>query len=182
MAMLGCRLIGLDDPRRLDQLKKLIVYVELDRCTADAVAYVTGVKLGRRSLKFVDYGIMAATFLNLETKAAFRIVSKEESRALVSQYAPEIMNETEQQLIAYKRMPINVLFKVQKVDVPYTECDLPGPTRKKAVCVQCGQTVRDNKEVIVNDQPLCRPCANGAYFKNPVEINPDELSFDNDQT
>ena len=181
MAMLGCRLIGLDDPQRLDQLKKLIVYVELDRCTADAVAYVTGVKLGRRSLKFVDYGIMAATFLNLETKAAFRIVSKEESRALVSEYAPEIEDETEQQLIGYKRMPINILFKIQKVDVPYTECDLPGPTRKKTVCVQCGQTVRDNKEVMVNDRPLCRPCANGAYFENPVEINPDELPFNHDQ-
>ena len=182
MAMLGCRLIGLDDPQKLDQLKKLIVYVELDRCTADAVAYVTGVKLGRRSLKFVDYGIMAATFLNLETKAAFRIISNEESRALVSKYAPEIEDETEQQLIGYKRMPISVLFRIQKVDVPYTECDLPGPTRKKTVCVQCGQTVRDNKEVIVNDQPLCRPCATGAYFENPVEINPDDLSSDDDQT
>ncbi len=77
MAMLGCRLIGLDNPHRLDQLKKLIVYVEMDRCTADAVAYVTGVKLGRRSLKFTDYGIMAATFLNLETKEAYRIISTE---------------------------------------------------------------------------------------------------------
>ena len=181
MAMLGCRLIGLNDPQRLDQLKKLIVYVELDRCAADAVTYVTGVRLGRRSLKFVDYGIMAATFLNLETKAAFRVVSNEESRALVSEYAPEIEDETEQQLVAYKRMPIGVLFKIQKVDIPYTECDLPGPTRKKSVCVQCGQTVRDSKEVMVNGQPLCRPCANGAYYKNPVEINPDELSFDDDQ-
>ena len=66
MAMLGCRLIGIDDPNCYDQLKKLIVYVEMDRCTADAVAHVTHVKLGRRSLKFVDYGITAATFLNLE--------------------------------------------------------------------------------------------------------------------
>ncbi|MCP3951405.1 MAG: formylmethanofuran dehydrogenase, partial [Desulfobacterales bacterium] len=56
MAMLGCRLIGLDDPTSREQIKKLIVFVEMDRCTADAVAHVTGVKLGRRSLKFVDYG------------------------------------------------------------------------------------------------------------------------------
>jgi len=62
MAMLGCRLIGLTEPTRIDQIKKLIVYVEMDRCTADAVAYVTGVKLGRRSLKFMDYGIMALLF------------------------------------------------------------------------------------------------------------------------
>ena len=61
MAMLGCRLIGLDEPTRRDQIKKLIVYVEMDRCTADAVAHVTGVKLGRRSLKFADYGINDVT-------------------------------------------------------------------------------------------------------------------------
>ena len=60
MAMLGCRLIGLNDPRGQDQCKKIIVYVEMDRCTSDAIAHVTGVKLGRRSLKFMDYGIMAA--------------------------------------------------------------------------------------------------------------------------
>ena len=44
MAMLGCRLIGLDDPDSHEQIKKLIVYVEMDRCTADAVAHVTGVR------------------------------------------------------------------------------------------------------------------------------------------
>ena len=75
MAMLGCKLIGLDEPTRLDQIKKLLVYVEMDRCAADAIAYVTGVKLGRRSLKFMDYGIMAATFMNLDTGMALRRAS-----------------------------------------------------------------------------------------------------------
>src|SRR5512140_3874384 len=75
MAILGCRLIGLDEPTRREQIKKLIVYVEMDRCTADAIAHVTGVQLGRRSLKFVDYGIMAATFVHIETGAAYRVLS-----------------------------------------------------------------------------------------------------------
>jgi len=175
MAMLGCRLIGLDNPHRLDQLKKLIVYIEMDRCTADAVAYVTGVKLGRRSLKFTDYGIMAATFLNLETKDAFRIVSTEESRGLCWKYAPEIEKVSEQQLIAYKRMPNSVLFRTFKVDIPYSKYDLPGRARKKVVCVKCGQTVRDSREIVVKDKAFCRPCAQGAYFKNPIEVDPDEM-------
>ena len=42
MALLGCRLIGLDDPSSHDQIKKLIVYVEMDRCAADSIAHVTG--------------------------------------------------------------------------------------------------------------------------------------------
>jgi formylmethanofuran dehydrogenase subunit E len=170
MAMLGCRLIGLNEPTRIDQIKKLIVFVEMDRCTADAVAHVTGVKLGRRSLKFMDYGIMAATFLNLETGKAFRVVSTEEARDLAPVYAPEIPEKYPQQLEAYKRMPDSVLFRVQKVRVDMSEYDLPGPTRKKVSCSRCGQVVRDNREVIQNGHILCKPCALGAYFLEAKEI------------
>ena len=135
MAMLGCRLIGLEEPTRRDQIKKLIVYVEMDRCTADAVAHVTGVRLGRRSLKFADYGIMAATFLNLETGRAFRVISTEDARDLASVYAPDIAEKGPRQLAAYRRMPDSVLFRVQTVRVDLDECDLPGPTRRK-ICLQ----------------------------------------------
>jgi formylmethanofuran dehydrogenase subunit E len=170
MAILGCRLIGLDEPARRDQIKKLIVYVEMDRCTADAVAHVTGVKLGRRSLKFVDYGIMAATFLNLESGKAFRVVSTEEARELAAVYAPEVSGTSRQQLAAYCRMPDSVLFRVQQVRVPIKPVDLPGPTRRKTPCSRCGQVVRDGREVIRDGDVVCRPCAEGAYFSNAREI------------
>ncbi len=170
MAMLGCRLIGLDEPTRHDQIKKLLVYVEMDRCTADAVAHVTGVRLGRRSLKFMDYGIMAATFLNLETGVAYRILSTEEARDLAAAYAPEIEGKASQQLAAYERMPDCVLFQVQKVTVKLDECDLPGPTRKKIACSRCGQLVRDAREVIVDGRVLCKPCTAQSYFTDAAEV------------
>lgn len=170
MAILGCRLIGLDEPTRIDQIKKLIVFVEMDRCTGDAIAYVTGVKLGRRSLKFVDYGIMAATFVNLEISTAYRVISTEEARDLAQVYAPEIPEKYPRQLEAYKRMPDSVLFRVQKVRVDISEYDLPGPTRKKVSCSRCGQVVRDNREVVRNGHILCKPCAQGAYFSEQEEI------------
>jgi formylmethanofuran dehydrogenase subunit E len=165
MAMLGCRLIGLQEPASHEQIKKLIVYVEMDRCAADAVAFVTGARLGRRSLKFLDYGIMAATFLNLETKDAFRIISTEECRDQVDAYAPGIQERIAQEIEAYKRMPDDILFSIQRVEVPISEYDLPGPTRRKATCVRCGQVVRDNKEVIIDGRPYCKPCGQGAYYK-----------------
>jgi formylmethanofuran dehydrogenase subunit E len=155
MAMLGCRLIGLDDPTSHDQIKKLIVFVEMDRCAGDAVAHVTGAKLGRRSLKFVDYGIMAATFVNLDTGKAFRVLSTEEARDLACQYAPEVSEKYKQQLEAYKRMPDSVLFRVQQVEVPLSEFDLPGPTRRKVSCSRCGQVVRDHREIVQNGDTLC---------------------------
>ncbi|MEJ2730784.1 MAG: FmdE family protein [Deltaproteobacteria bacterium] len=177
MAMLGCRLIGLDEPQRYDQIKKLIIYVEMDRCTADAVAHVAGAKLGRRSLKFMDYGIMAATFVNLETGTAFRVVSTEAARSLASAYAPEIAEKQSRQLEAYKRMPDSVLFRVQQVRVKINECDLPGPTRYKTTCSRCGQVVRDQKEVIQDGQVLCKPCAQGSYFTDVTEVTWPDMNW-----
>jgi formylmethanofuran dehydrogenase subunit E len=177
MAMLGCRLIGLDEPTRHDQIKKLIVYIEMDRCTADAVAHVTGVKLGRRSLKFVDYGIMAATFVNLETGKAYRVVSTEEARDLARYFAPEIPGKHAQQLEAYKRMPDNVLFLVQQVKVAINEFDMPGPTRRKVTCAQCGQMVRDHRDVLKDGLSYCRPCAKGAYFFDAREISRQDMNW-----
>jgi len=177
MAMLGCRLIGLDDPASHTQIKKLIVYVEMDRCTADAVACTTGVKLGRRSLKFVDYGIMAATFVNLETGKAIRIISTEESRDLAEAYAPEIADKHARQLEAYKRMPDSVLFRVQQVKVAVPDEDYPGPTRFKATCSGCGQVVRDGREVNKDGRLFCKPCTDDVYFKEAREITWPDMNW-----
>ena len=177
MALLGCRLIKFKTPCEPEELKKLIIYVEMDRCTADAVAHTTGVKLGRRSLKFKDYGIMAATFLDMETQRAYRVLSREEARDLTAAYAPEISPRVKQQIEAYKRMPDKVLFSVQKVDVTISDLDLPGPTRRKVVCSKCGQVVRDGRERLVNGRVMCRICAKEAYFKNPREVEWDNMDW-----
>ena len=171
MAMQGCRLIELDNPSELPQIKKLIVYVEIDRCATDAICFVTGVRLGRRSLKFVDNGIMAATFVNLETGKAFRIVSTERARGLAEIYAPEISDKRQQQLQAYKRMGIAELFDIEEVKVDVPACDMPGPTRFKQTCSSCGQVVRDKKEVMRNGKIQCRPCALGTYYRTVAEIS-----------
>jgi formylmethanofuran dehydrogenase subunit E len=165
MAMLGCRLIGLDDPSHMPQIKKIVVYVEIDRCAADAIGHVTGVKLGRRSLKFVDNGIMAATFVNLESGRAVRIVSTEDARDTAARYAPDIRDKRLQQLEAYKVMPDDILFTVERVAVDIPVHDMPGPSRFKARCQRCGQVVRDKKEVLIDDEILCRPCAYGTYYR-----------------
>ncbi len=165
MAILGCRLVGIDDPNSKQQRKSLIVYVEIDRCATDAIESVTGCKLGRRSLKFKDFGINAATFINIDTGTAFRIVSTEKSRELVKKYAPDELDHYRQQMKGYQLMPDNELFDVQKVIVNLCGYDMPGPTKKHIECSCCGQMVRDGKELIVGDKPLCKICAGESYFK-----------------
>jgi formylmethanofuran dehydrogenase subunit E len=177
MALLGLRLLNFEVPPTLPQLKRLLVYVEMDRCTGDAVAHTTGVKLGRRSLKFVDYGIMAATFVDLDTSQAFRVISTEESRDLAAVYAPLEPDKVQQQVQAYKVMPDSVMFRVQEVKVDLTPFDLPGPTRCKVTCSQCGQVVRDHREMELNGRILCKPCAGRAYFTEAREITFPEMNW-----
>jgi formylmethanofuran dehydrogenase subunit E len=125
----------------------------------------------------MDYGIMAATFVNLDTGKAFRIISTEESRDLAEAYAPEIADKNTRQLEAYKRMPDSVLFRVQQVEINVAEEDLPGPTRFKAACSQCGQVVRDRREVSEDGRLLCKPCTDKVYFKEAREITWPDMNW-----
>ena len=164
MATLGCQLIGITDPRTRDQ-KKLIVWVEIDRCMADAVSAVTGVRLGRRSLKYLDYGKVAATFLNTETNEAFRIVALESSRALADERYASIESKRERQFWAYREATDEELFKVEAVKIKLSDFDVPGRPRSRVICSRCTEGINDGREVISADGlPLCRPCASGAYY------------------
>ncbi|NPB09606.1 MAG: formylmethanofuran dehydrogenase [Thermodesulfobacteria bacterium] len=164
LALLGLRLIGISDPKGKDR-KKFLVYVEIDRCATDAIQSVTGASLGKRSLKFVDYGIMAATFVNLETGRAFRVLAREEARELADRYFPEISDKYRRQLEAYRVMPEEELFEVEEVKVEVSPFDLPGRPQKRVQCEDCGAFVQDGREIERDGRVLCRPCAFGGYFK-----------------
>lgn len=175
MALLGCRLIGLEDPRGAER-KKLIVWVEIDRCMADAVGAVTGVRLGKRSLKYFDYGKVAASFLNTETGKAVRIVALEESRALADERYPQIEDKKERQFRAYREATDEELFKTEEVAVAYGLMDAPGRPRARVFCVRCGEGVNDGREVTgPQGELLCRPCAYGGYYHHRTKgetVNP----------
>lgn len=163
LAMIGLREIGIDDPRG-KQRKDFYVLVEIDRCATDAIQSVTGCSLGKRSLKWLDYGIMAATFVNLKDGRAVRITAREESRELAGKYNPEIEDKYQQQLSAYRIMPEEELFSIQRVRVEVPDQDLPGRPIRRIQCRQCGDWVQDCREVEQEGKLLCRPCATGRYY------------------
>lgn len=166
MAVLGCASIGLDDPKGADR-KKLIVWVEIDRCMADAISAATGVRLGKRSLKYMDYGKVAATFLNVETNVAIRIVALENSRSLADERHPEIASKSERQFQTYREATDDDLFIKQRVKVDYGEFDAPGRPRSRVICARCGEGVNDGREEKIpnGNELLCRPCALGGYYR-----------------
>jgi len=163
MSMLGLAAIGIHDPKGLDR-KKLYVLVEIDRCATDAIQSVTGCSLGKRSMRWVDYGIMAATFVNLDTGKAVRIVAREESRELSKKYCPEIDNKYKQQLEAYRVMPEEELFAIEEVRVNIPQQDMPGRPLKRVQCQSCGDWVQDCRDVEQDGKLLCRGCAQGKYY------------------
>jgi len=165
MAVTGCREIGIEDPKSKAERKKIIVYVEMDRCASDAIMSVTGCRVGKRTVKIMDYGIMAATFVNLETGRAVRVRARESSRELARKYAPDIQEKYDQQREAYKVMPEDELFEIREVRVHIPVQDRPGRPVRRVRCGQCGDWVQDMRDVQVHGKILCRPCAFGGYFE-----------------
>ena len=164
MSLLGLREIGITDPRGRDR-KSLIVFVEMDRCATDAVQSVTGCSLGRRTMKFMDFGKMAATFLNLRTGRAIRVIAKEEARQKAREYFPEIESKYTAQLEAYKIMSEEDLFDVMDVQVTIPPEDMPGRPLQRIRCDSCGEYVQDMREVYREGKVLCRPCSYPGYYE-----------------
>lgn len=156
MAMLGCREVAIDEPRGC---KKLIVYAEIDRCATDAVQAVTGCSLGKRTLKYLDYGKMAISFLNTETGRAVRVLAKDEARKLVPLYVQDSANLRDAQKQAYRIMPEEALFAVKPVTIAVPPQEMPGYRGQRVECAECGEGINFQRQVEVDGRALCIPCS-----------------------
>jgi len=163
MALLGMRELGVDDPVKFR--KRLCTYVEIDRCATDAVSLVTGCRLGARTLKFLDYGKVAATFVDVATGGAVRVAARDDSRLRAKQVAPELGDPYRQQREAYKVMDDAELFTLQRVRVKVPDQDLPGAPRSRVPCEECGEGVNDGRELRAHGRVLCRNCAGESYYE-----------------
>ena len=163
MALHGVNLLGLDDPTGKDR-KRLVSFVEIDRCMTDAIGVVTGCRLGKRALKFRDFGKAAATFCDLQVNRAVRIAARESAKQRAHALHPEITDKNQQQMRAYREMPDQELFAVEWVRVTIGAEDLPGYKAPRVVCAQCGEGVSFRREVIQGGRVLCRACAGDRYY------------------
>jgi formylmethanofuran dehydrogenase subunit E len=158
MAMLGCRRLGVDEPRGKDR-KRLVTFIEIDRCATDAIGVVTGCRLGKRALKFRDWGKMAATFIDLADGRALRIAAKESSKARARELYPEIESKNQQQMRAYREMPDEELFSEEWVEVTLDAKEFPGYKGERVACEQCGEGINYDRFVRRDGKTLCLACA-----------------------
>jgi formylmethanofuran dehydrogenase subunit E len=162
LAMLGLKELGIEDP--IAERKRLVTYVEIDRCVTDAVALVANCRLGKRALKFRDWGKVAATFCDLKTGRAVRIAAKESSKQAARELFPNLPREEGQQK-AYAQLSDDVLFERQSVKVEVSPEDLPGFKGPRVVCAECGEGINFKREVKKEGRVLCRACAGERYYE-----------------
>jgi len=157
MTMCALRRIGIKDPKGADR-KKLIVFVEIDRCATDAIMALTGCRPGKRTMKVLDYGKMAASFINLDTGKAVRLAARMKRK-----------QAGQDDLANIASIPDEELFSITDVEVPLRPEDMPGRPLRRVVCARCGDHVLDGREVEAAGESLCRPCASQQRYYRPVE-------------
>ena len=164
LAMFGLKKLGIDDPHVKDR-KRLVTFVEIDRCATDAIGVVTGCRMGKRALKFRDWGKMAATFVDVSAGKAIRIAARESSKARARELYPEIENKNQQQMHAYREMPDEELFSTEWVKVELPPEEFPGYKGERIVCDECGEGINFRREVRREGKIYCRGCAGEKYYE-----------------
>jgi formylmethanofuran dehydrogenase subunit E len=179
MAMLGCERLGIDDPKGLvnsKDRKRLVTFIEIDRCATDAIAVVTGCRLGKRAIKFRDWGKMAATFVDLgcplspltvpvasqgdtPVYKAIRIAALESSKQRARDLYPHLENKNQQQMLAYRELLNEDLFCEQWVAVPIHPREMPGYKSVRITCEVCGEGINYDRGIHRDEKILCAGCA-----------------------
>ena len=163
MAIHGMNLLQIEDPAGKDR-KRLIAYVEIDRCATDAITVVTGCRMGKRALKFRDFGKMAATFCDLREGQSIRIAARESARARAKELVPVAANSNEQQMAAYRIMASEELFECRAVHVELGPQEFPGYKGERQVCSTCGEGINFDRHVVRDGVTLCKSCAGDRYY------------------
>ncbi len=163
LAIYGMRLLGIDDPTGADR-KRLVTFIEIDRCATDAIPIVTGCRMGKRALKFRDFGKVAATFCDLKEDRAVRVVARETSKQRAMELYPEMANKNQQQMRAYREMPDSELFAEQWVRVTLGAEEFPGYKGERRVCGECGEGINFKREIVRDGRVLCKACAGERYY------------------
>jgi formylmethanofuran dehydrogenase subunit E len=205
--MLGCERLGIDDPKGLvnpKDRKRLVTFIEIDRCATDAIAVVTGCRLGKRAMKFRDWGKMAATFVDLASPLtalasplsalasplpqagdtpvykAVRIAALESSKQRARDLYPQIENKNQQQMLAYRELPNEELFSEEWVSVAIKPREMPGYKSARISCATCGEGINYDREVHRDGKTLCKACAapEARYYQ---PLSPEQLKHANSE-
>ncbi len=166
MATAGLRELAIEDSKGKEG-RDLVIFVETDRCVVDAIISVTGRTPGKRSIKMMDYGKAAATFVDTRADRAVRVSVRADCFERVQHFVKTSSPQTDEEqatLAAMAALPEEELLTIQRVRVKMRPQDLPGKPMETVTCDRCGETVNDMRQVNVDGDVLCKPCARGSDY------------------
>ena len=166
MGMYAGELLSLELPQTN---KRLLTFVETDGCFADGVSAATGCYLGRRTMRLIDYGKVAATFVDTKTLKAVRIAPRTTSRQLACEIKPFARSRWHAQLEAYQEIPFEQLLSAQFVEMSLDIKAIVSKPSVRVSCEKCAEEIINEREVVLDGQVLCRSCADGAYYLPKID-------------
>jgi formylmethanofuran dehydrogenase subunit E len=161
MGLAGAGALGLEAPR---SDKRLLIILETDGCFVDGIWAATRSSAGRRTLRIVDFGKVAATFIDTQTETCIRLSPGPEIRRIAWEYAPGEENDYQAQLKAYQVIPDERLFRFQMVQLKTSLQSLISQPGVRANCALCGEEIINEREVARGGKILCLACAGQAYY------------------
>lgn len=156
--------------------KRLFAFVETDGCLTDGIAVATGCWWGNRTMRLVDYGKSAATFVDMQTENAIRISPSLESRARARDYAPTAPDRWHAQLAAYQVMPNSELLQAHEVVLSVSLKEIISRHGGRVICEECGEDIINEREMRRDGIILCRACASGAYYSTAGMNGPQRVT------
>lgn len=163
--LLELTLIGPDYLPRYDNgSKRLLTIVETDGCAADGVSVTTDCTVGHRTLRILDYGKVAVTLVNTESRQAVRVIPSKRSRGMALAYRPGAESPWHAYLEAYGLLTDHELLAWQPVTLTQSIHEILSRPDARAICQRCGEEIMNEREVLQNNQTLCWTCAHGSYY------------------
>jgi formylmethanofuran dehydrogenase subunit E len=166
MGLFAAELLGIELPRAD---KRLLVISETDGCAVDGLIAATGCRIGSRTLRILDFGKVAATFIDICTEETIRIVPRREARALSPEHVPNAHNKWEAMLLGYQVMSASELFVVQHVQLDLPLAEILSRPGRKTICAICGEEIINGREKLKDGAVHCRGCAGESYYHCPAD-------------
>ncbi len=167
IGLAGLTALGFTEP---PGKKRLLVILETDGCFADGVIAATDCTVGHRTLRVEDYGKVAATFVDTEISRAVRLAPALNVRQQARTCVPEEPSRYSAQMQAYQILPDEELLTVTKVSLAAPIERIVSRPGIRVDCARCGEEIMNEREILVDDQLLCRACAGHAYYTTPMKI------------
>lgn len=172
MGLLAAELLEIGLPRND---KRLLIISETDGCTVDGLIAATGCRVGNRTFRILDFGKVAATFVDTNTEETVRIVPRREARLVSADHAPDSSSNWEAMLLGYQVMPTSELFVVQRVKLNMPLSEIISRPGRKAICEICGEEIINGRELVNNGVAQCIACAGKSYYHCSAASVPVEL-------